>query len=225
MSFVWYDGPSELTGDPIIAIATNNTRNRKTGPMWQTWIMRSDMPPTEAVRTGADRGVCGDCKHRGTSCYVTIWQAPLQIWSAWLRGAYPIVTPREAARRMAGQLVRGGSYGDPAALPQRAVEPIIQSAAGWTAYTHQWKRFQWLRPYAMASVDTLGELLDAQADGWRTFRTRTSDQPLQPREFICPASDEAGNLRTCATCLACHGADRPNQASATIILHGMRKAK
>jgi len=226
MGFVWYDGPSQLTGDPIIAIATNNTRNKKTGDMWQTWILRSDMPPMEAVKTGADRGICGSCRLRGITdkrkCYVNVWQAPTQIYMAWLRGSYETLTPAQAARRMRGSLVRGGSYGDPAALPRRAWQPIIDAAAGWAAYTHQWREFDWLKPYAMASVDTVETFLAARSLGWRTFRTRTPDQPIQAREFMCPASDEAGKIKTCSTCLACHGADRPNQASVTIQLHGIR---
>lgn len=221
--FVWYDGPSELTGDPIVAIATNATRNTKTGDMWQTWILRADMPPTEAVRTGADRGVCGDCALRGPGprrCYVTMHQAPSAIYYAWLRGSYDIVTPAQAAQRVRGQLVRGGSYGDPTALPAAAWMPIIQSAKGWTAYTHQWRHYDWIRPFAMASVETIEDMRRAQSMGWRTFRTRRDGQPLEPREFGCPASDEAGNTRQCSSCLACHGADRPNQASVSIILHG-----
>lgn len=220
--FVFFDGPSELTGDPIIAIATNGTTNRKTGDMWQTWILRSDMPPLEAVKTGADMGICGTCPLRGPKrkCYVNVWQAPTQIYGAWIRGAYEPVTPAEAARRVRGSLVRGGSYGDTAAVPRRAWMPIIRAAKGWTAYTHQWDKFDWLKPYSMASVDSIQAFVRARDKGWRTFRTRTADQPLESREFACPASEEAGNTKTCATCLACHGADRPNQASVAIVLHG-----
>ena len=59
-----YQGPSLIDGKPIIAIATLNSRNGKTGEMIQTWIMRSDIEPHKAIKTGEDSSVCGDCPHR-----------------------------------------------------------------------------------------------------------------------------------------------------------------
>ena len=41
--FIIYDGPSMLDGEPIVAIATMKTSNRKTGEMVQVWILRSDV--------------------------------------------------------------------------------------------------------------------------------------------------------------------------------------
>lgn len=41
---VFYRGPSLLTGDPIVGIATGlegGSMNAKTGPMVQAWIIRS----------------------------------------------------------------------------------------------------------------------------------------------------------------------------------------
>jgi hypothetical protein len=80
---VLYRGPSQLDGAPIIVVATGiagASRNAKTGDLIQTWILREDISPTEAVKTGADASICGTCPHRGTisegknigrSCYVT----------------------------------------------------------------------------------------------------------------------------------------------------------
>ena len=50
--FVLYDGPSVLDGQPIVVIATMETSNRKTGNMVQTWILRSDISPTDASKIG-----------------------------------------------------------------------------------------------------------------------------------------------------------------------------
>ena len=65
---VLYDGPSLITGRPILAIATgylSPSQNAKTGPMVQTWILVRDMPPQAALDTGADDAICGDCPSRG----------------------------------------------------------------------------------------------------------------------------------------------------------------
>ena len=48
-----YKGPSLLDGKPIVAIATYSNRNTKTGHVVQTYILRSDINPLEASKTGA----------------------------------------------------------------------------------------------------------------------------------------------------------------------------
>ena len=52
--FVLYDGASVLDGAPIVVIATLETSNAKTGAMVQTWILRSDIEPHQAIKTGDD---------------------------------------------------------------------------------------------------------------------------------------------------------------------------
>jgi hypothetical protein len=93
---VLYDGPSKIDGAPIVAIAcriTEASGNGKTGAMVQTFIMRRDIAPHEALKTGDDSSVCGDCPlrpiHKGaTRCYVRVYQAPLSVWNAYHRGRY-----------------------------------------------------------------------------------------------------------------------------------------
>jgi hypothetical protein len=64
--FVLYEGPSKQDGMPIVVIAlTGKSTNRKTGAMVQTYILRADVDPINAVRAGADVSICGNCKHRG----------------------------------------------------------------------------------------------------------------------------------------------------------------
>ena len=78
--FILYDGPSVLDGAPIVVIATLETSNAKTGAMVQTWILRGDIEPHQAVKTGEDASVCGNCPQRhntGGACYVMTHQAPL----------------------------------------------------------------------------------------------------------------------------------------------------
>ena len=64
---VLYRGPSLLDGKPIVCIATglrSPSGNPKTGPMVQTWIMREDVAPHTAQKSGEDSSVCGDCALR-----------------------------------------------------------------------------------------------------------------------------------------------------------------
>lgn len=236
--FVFYDGPSLIDGSPIIGIAVLKSENVKTGDMVQTFIIRSDMTPLDAKRTGADAAICGDCVHRPEigsdgeyregSCYVDVSKSVMSVFYAWLRGSYPMMTISQAARLLRGRVVRLGAYGDPAAIPARAWRGLISLADGHTGYSHQWRlpRFQSLRDIVMASADTGPERDVARAMGWRTFRVRSENEPLAAREVVCPASDEGGNRRQCITCKACDGASRgAGQASIAIVVHGRMAAR
>ena len=78
-----FDGPSQLDGTRIVAIAiTRAGKNRKTGTMIQTYILRPTVTPIAAVHRGLDVSICGDCGHRGDgtgrgrSCYVNLGHGP-----------------------------------------------------------------------------------------------------------------------------------------------------
>lgn len=225
--FVFFRGPSPIDGAPIVAIATLESRNFKTGDMVQTWILREDIAPLDAIQSGADRSICGNCVHRGITCYVDVARAPSMIFDAYHRGQYIDLSqdPETIAMLMRDRIVRMGAYGDPAMVRIHAWRMLLKAAGGRTGYTHAWKRVwaQALRPYVMASVDSQSEMDLARAMGWRTFRVRTESEALQVNEFPCPASEEGGKRIQCIDCQACDGADRPGKASATIIVHGSMK--
>ena len=227
--FIFYRGASPVDGAPIVAIATLKSKNSKTGDMVQTWILREDIAPLDAIATGKDASICGNCAHRGSAkrkrtCYVDVGKAPQGVWNAYHRGQYVDLSddPELVAYLLAGRIVRMGAYGDPAMVPIASWRMLLAGSAGRTGYTHAWRRMwaQALRPYVMASVDNQSELDIARSMGWRTFRVRTETEPLQANEFACPASPEAGNKKQCITCKACDGADRAGKASAAIIVHG-----
>lgn len=230
-SYILYEGPSLLDGSPIVAIATGFARgsaNRKTGAMIQTWIMRSDVEPHHATKTGEDSTVCGGCPHRpsaGGACYVAVFQAPLAVYRAYKRGKYPRATQATSRAALgAGRKLRLGSYGDPAAVPAAVWEAFTRDAATWTGYTHQWRlpAASALRTLCMASVDSDAERTEAQGAGWRTFRVRTAEEPLAKGEIACPASDEAGKRTTCAECNLCKGSASKSRRSIAIIAHGAK---
>lgn len=245
--YVIYRGPSMLDGAPIVAIAITSSANVKTGNMVQTYIMREDVAPLAALKSGADASICGDCKHRpisGGACYVRVDQGPTVVYKALLRGNYPAAPTTlpewsDFAQGLgAGRMVRLGTYGDPMAVPAYVWQALTARAAGVTGYSHQWRnaaipeaqRAAIMR-LCMASADDPREAEVASAQGLRYFRIRRADESLRPREFICPASQEAGMVRTCATCGACNGtraqtaSGEAKGGSPVIVVHGAKKGR
>lgn len=240
---ILYEGPSKLDGSPIVVIATGikkKSSNEKTGGMVQTYIIRSDMAPIDAIAQGKDDAICGGCSHRaiaagyredgsvfyqGRSCYVNIGQGPRSVYDGFVRGIYPKANAFQAAELLAGKTVRLGTYGDPAAAPIAMWTIAVSKATGWTGYTHQWRTVsaQWSK-LVMASADTETDLHDAHALGYRTFRvTANAHENIKGLEVICPASDEKGNTTDCNTCKACMGTSGKAKVSIQIAAHGGSK--
>ena len=238
---ILYEGKSRLDGKPIVVILTgldNKTNNPKTGDMLQTWIMRQDIAPNEALKTGDDYSVCGDCKHRPLKkgkCYVNVWQAPLQVWKKYKRGGYSKPSRKEVRELVSGRLVRLGAYGDPMAAPIGMWHNVLETAKGHTGYTHQWKMFRtdngkW-QALVMASVDNGNEAMHAHKKGFRYFRVKPKNKPapmyiydcdtddMTMAEVSCPASKEAGEKTQCAKCLLCSGTSSNSWKAIAIIQH------
>ena len=235
-SFIIYDGPSLIDGQPIVAIAQVKTGNRKTGDMVQTWILRSNIDPITASRTGADVSICGDCPHKGTpsnkvtgwaknrTCYVNLLFAPNGVYKAYKRGSYEVSKGHDAIRAIG--LLRGvrlGSYGDPAAVPSYVWESLTSGAEFVTAYTHN--PTNPMPETIMTSADNAMQAESAWNKGERTFRVVSAlDQIIKGKEVLCPASDEAGNRATCASCKLC-GGNSIKAKSVAIVAHGASKRK
>ena len=225
--YVIYDGPSMLDGERIVAIVVglDGSRNVKTGEMVQTYIIRPDMSPWDAVRSGNDVSICGGCKMRGNGngderpCYVTLVHGPRVVYDALTRGIYEQALPDTVARVLAGRMIRLGTYGDPAAVPLFVWQALVAHAAGWTGYSHQWQTLTdgWQR-LLMASVDSVEEMDDAHERGWRTFRVGA--EPVRGVEINCPASKEAGKRAQCIDCLLCMGSTSRSGKSIQIAPHG-----
>lgn len=220
---VLYEGPSMLDGAPIVVIATGFAKrsgNAKTGAMIQTWILRQDVAPHHAYKGDAGASVCGDCPHRlNATCYLSWWQAPLSVWSAWRRGSYGPAQPAD----FDGAMLRLGSAGDPAAVPPWVWASILPRTSGRTGYTHQWRdpRHAWLRGVVQASCDSLQDLADARAAGWRTFTVLPLGEADPAGTVHCAASTERGNKTTCARCGLCDGAS----ADVAITAHGVAASR
>ena len=227
---ILYEGPSLLDGKPIVVIANRITvasNNVKTGAMVQTFIIRSDIHPGEALKTGDDASVCGSCVARpalGGFCYVQVNKSVASVFGAYQRKRYarPGIDydPAIVTELFADSIFRLGAYGDPAAAPYAIWEAATRQAKARNGYSHQWRRFPEFKNLTMASCDTESDHVEAKAAGWRTFRIRLAYEPLAKREVACPASKEAGNKTTCAACRACGGLLAKAKADVAIVAHG-----
>lgn len=230
-SGIIYQGQSLIDGAPIVVIATYSDRNTKTGTMVQTYILRADINPLDASKTGADVSICGDCVHRGKptsdptrkqaegrTCYVNLGQGVLITWRAWQRGVYPVADNAATRRAIGrGRMVRVGTYGDPGAVPADVWDDLLADAQGWTAYTH---RSGWRPELAMQSADSLEQAKAHWQAGRRTFRVIWKGQKIdETREVLCPASKEAGRRTTCAACKLCAGTATRSPKSVAIHAH------
>lgn len=216
LGHVIYQGPSRIDGQPIAVIVTGTgsrvSVNRKTGPMLQTWILRTDVSPLRALARGLDRSICGDCIHasrasggKGT-CYVAVGRAPQGIWHAYQRGAYEISTTPRAIRAVGrGRRIRIGAYGDPGAAPLHVWRALTAEADGWTGYTHLWKQRPGLRGLVCASVDSIEERTQARHSGWTTFRIAAIGEAMASiaGEVVCPGSQGSTICYACP--IGCNG--------------------
>lgn len=219
LGFIAYEGPSEIDGAPIVVIVNkidSDSENEKTGALVQTFIIRSDIAPTDALKTGDDVSICGDCVHRPllaaengeAPCYVNVGRSVLSVFNAYKRGRYIKADTATIAKALAGKIVRLGTYGDPFAAPVQMWTQITRYAAGRRGYTHQWQNPKFdasaWAPLVMASADSIDQAAHANLMGMRVFRVSVGVD-RQPGETICPASAEGGRRSTCAKCTLCAG--------------------
>jgi hypothetical protein len=250
VGYVVYQGPSAIDPSTEIVVIVNRLKgdstNGKTGSMAQSFILRTDMKPNEAVKSGQDHAVCGACPYAGNKgCYVSI-KMVCSVYNAFKRGSYKVATPAEVAVLAASKVTGGnlagfrcGSYGDPAAAPYEIWEPIVmavRAVGGRTSgYTHQWsERYAYLgrtadpqfRAILMASTHGAIDTVTAETDGWRAFGSFNSVDEIKTAGLaMCPASKEAGFRRTCGSCggqSACNGRKSFDdlRRSMGIVVHG-----
>jgi hypothetical protein len=221
---VW-KGESLWDGAPIVVVATGLDKpsaNIKTGDYLQFWIIRTDVEPKIAIRTGSDESVCGDCIHRQSprSCYVNT-QTIMTVHSAYARGMYPDLSDDLATvlEIVAGSLHRYGAYGDPGMVPVDLWIQLASVSAGHAGYTQRWRdTMQDGQSVLMASCTYSHGVMDAISRGWRVFRTALPDQDIFPGEKMCPSAKSNGKI-SCVECRGCSGSDRRGKGFA-IPAHG-----
>jgi len=227
-----YEGPSVIDGKPIVVIANSlkTNKNRKIGDMIQTWILRSDIHPNDALKTGDDYSICGDCIHRGDydqdtdtvkdrTCYVNLYQQGVfAIYNAYKRGSYP-VCDFKYMQLFHDRHVRIGSDGDPAAVPIYVWDILANVCKDYTGYTHQWNVCDpALSNYCMASVESVDSYKIAKDMGWRTFRLISDkNEARSSNEISCPA--QINDKVHCDKCTFCDGVGSKTKDS-TVVFHG-----
>ncbi len=198
---VLWEGPSKVDGAPISVILTGPAGNGKTGPMTQVYILRKDDAPTDALVSGADRSICGDCflrpqttggKDSGRTCYVQVYPYVLRVWQSYQAGRYipldDIDGPKWAW--LDGSDVRFGAYGDPGVVPTDLWGQMFDRKLGkWTGYVNQW-RDKWmdheLSRWFMASVIKPDEMEHANDLGYRYYRILAPHENRVKGELHCP---------------------------------------
>ena len=199
------------------ATVTVKSKNAKTGDMAQIQILARGQDPVQAVNTGADKAVCGDCPLRKVDgkrvCYVNLAHAPLAIYRAVAR--HPVTGLEKVLRRIGDKAVRFGSYGDPAFLPLSLLSAIADGRRH-TGYTHQWRKVATsYAKFLMASVETLADRAKAKAKGYRTFRVVSDTSQMVDGEILCPNYTHGTQ---CADCGLCMGSGP--QKDIVILAHG-----
>lgn len=204
-------GLSPIDGQPYVAILTLKSSNQKTGDMAQVWILREDINPVEAVSSGQDVSICGDCPHRrqsngSRSCYVNVGQGPNSVWKTYQRGGYKELNYLELSKVLKGRRIRWGSYGDPSILDPGIVITLNKYALSHTGYTHQWRQpfAETFKGIFQASCDGFSDYLEATAHGWKTF-TVVSKKASPTYAKVCPATVDNSSAQ-CITCKLCDGA-------------------
>lgn len=221
---IW-QGNSPIDGSPIVAILTGvnaPSNNTKTGDMPQVWILRSDVHPVAALRSGDDVSICGDCPHRPKkggkdalkkderTCYVN----PMSfsgVYKKFAAGGYPMHSDLNKLSNdleAANKRVRLGAYGDPACIPLNILETAF-SRVPTTGYTHRWRTCPTeYAAWTMASCESLQDIAAARSLKYRVFYA-ASDPERQTldgkRLATCPAAKESGKATTCRACMACGG--------------------
>ena len=214
---VIWRGASRWDGAPLVVIVTWESSNKKTGNMAQTWILREDVAPLEAIESGADASICGECPHRKRqhadgswrrTCYVNVGQAPRGVWASYRAGNYPTLSPAEAGERLAGRGVRLGAYGDPGMVPLEVWSALTEHARVRTGYTHQWRDLGdvWAS-MVMASADSVSDRREARERGWRSFYVAPVGEPVAEGSVLCLSEARGTSCLDCGACGGTRGAD------------------
>lgn len=201
----------------LVAIATTDSDNSKTGNMIQVWIMSRLVHPVESRRSGHDATLqCQGCPFASNQgCYVSPL-ALMAIWRAYKANSYSYLQFGSADwdAFFQGASVRLGAYGNPSMLPLAMLQSITDLASMHTGYMHDWHLMpiDLARSYGrflMASTEPSNSAY-AQNLGLRTFTVLSPDSPSEGLGIECLA--DAKGMQ-CADCGLCDGTARSSKRS------------
>jgi hypothetical protein len=179
--------------------------------------------PTDAVKTGQDKAICGNCTLRKSNtqeklnCYVNDGFGPNAIFKAIERNSIKTDT----SKIKIAKIQRHGSKGDAACLSKEENMTILKLAKKTLNYTHAWsdKKQNYLKQFSMASVHSKEEAIEAQKLGFKTFRILdTACEKLLPNEIVCYNFTKGIQ---CVKCQICCGHQTKGQKSVAIPKHNI----
>ena len=233
LGYIIYEGPSQLDKNhDIVCILKIKTDNSKLGNMAQLLIIPKDIHPYEAMNQKKDNIVCGDCIHRRSqngSCYVQPYVYN-GMYKAYKAGKYTKVNINlqqySNMFKTMNLSLRLTMYGDIAAVPIGILNQLHKLCKTYTAYTHSPHRIDLskLNFKPMISVESEEQVKYWNDKGYKTFRTKLSNQKKLSNELVCPATIENKKVKvTCDSCLLCG----TNNKKHNIVLdvHGMLKRR
>ena len=174
------------------------SKNEKTGNMAQTWVLKSNTPPSHKTK-GAG---CKGCPVFD-ACYVRWEQAPRQVYKTLKAGRYREYDGNNWQDRalISDIALRVGSAGEPTEMPAREWKKILAYVSRWTGYTHKWHIAANLgyRSFCMASVHSVRDMKKANRMGYRTYRV--GGGPITKDEVMCPHYTHGVQCVDCGLCM------------------------
>lgn len=247
---ILYQGPSLYDNAPIVVIAQPSW-NRKTGTMLGTWILRSDVEPSQAAADGRDSSICGDCKYRAQkpvltngvksdwwdirrACYVrTDWDSDV-LYKRLHDNEFKDYSPptdllydewEQWAKKVNPYHlpVRIGSYGDPAVIPIGVWGSLVATADRFTGYTHLYEGKSCSPELKKYCMASVDSLEERERAQAAGWRTFHVSHNVAKDDIPCPAAKEQGNKTTCDQCRLCMGTTIQCVKSISICPHGPGK--
>lgn len=189
---LWQDSKTSVA----ITGLDGSSKNGKTGPMAQSFILKRNTPPTYDVKGAGCKG-CPVFE----GCYVRWEQAPRQVYKSIKGKRYKVYNGGwEDNAVLDGIALRVGAAGEPSEMPARKWTELLSMVKTWTGYTHKWKAAGNLpyRAFCMASVHSVPEMEQANRMGYRTYRV--GGEPITKDEVMCPYYTHDVQCIDCGLC-------------------------
>lgn len=194
--------------------ATARTRNSKTGDVPTVWIGKT----WDDSRRSCDKVKCPLrpwAREGETVCYA-FGGTPAMAFASILRSGadYSIETALKN-RSASARIIRVGAIGDPAILPKswwsRLAELAKREKLQIVSYTHGWRKRPDLAGVSMASCDSLAQIAEAEAKGFRAAVATREMTPLSKplvlpsgnKVVVCPAMASKARGQQTVTCNDC----------------------
>ena len=221
--YCWFDGASELTGEPILAFNfIGNSKNAKIGYAFN-YTIYVPKERQENLDNMQDESVCGNCplkKKETKTCYVLPYQLlTARKWTEWYHaGEIELVKPSGFSAARTRPYLRLGMTGDPASVPVDLTRKLMASYERTICYTHQYLFAEPLRDFSLISTQSRKHAELLQKRGFRTARISSDGEDLLPNEVVCTAQRQKN-----VTCSQCQLCDRSTK-NVVFVNHAKNKA-